>query len=75
MAVKQTELSEVLFTQLYRLQDEKLCGEKLKEEIDRSKESVNVAMALIANGSLVLNACKVSEISSRSLKLPVLLSD
>jgi hypothetical protein len=75
MANKLSDLNEILFSQLSRLQDEKLIGEKLTEEIGRSKASVEVAQQVIANGALILSACRVSDSMSHSLKLPGLLTE
>lgn len=55
------DLNNHLFAQLERLNDEDLTGEKLQEEISRAKTITAVASQIIANGSLVLDARKLSE--------------
>jgi hypothetical protein len=72
---KQTDLSEDLFRQLHRLLDSDLTGEKLTEEIARSKAAAEMSAQIIANGALVLSACRMAESASRSVKMPLLLSE
>lgn len=50
------DLNNHLFAQLERLGDEDLKGEKLQEEINRARAVSDIAMQVIANGSLVLKA-------------------
>lgn len=50
------DLNNHLFAQLERLGDEDLKGDKLKEEVIRSKSITDVANNIIKNGSLVLEA-------------------
>jgi hypothetical protein len=52
------DLNIHLFAQLERLGDEELEGEKLQEEIDRSKAVTAIASQIISNGNLVLQAEK-----------------
>lgn len=52
------DLNKHLFDQLNRLNDEKLKGDDLKEEINRAKAVSGVATKIIENGSLVLEAKK-----------------
>lgn len=61
-----------LFAQLERLGDEDLKGESLEEEISRAKAITSVASQIIANGSLVLEAKKLTEIEFDT-KLPKML--
>jgi hypothetical protein len=75
MAVKITDLNEDLFAQFHRLQNTELTGEKLDEEISRSKASVEVAHAIIASAALVVQACRISETSAHVIKLPALLTE
>jgi hypothetical protein len=75
MTNKLSDLNDILFSQLNRLEDEKLDGEKLNQEIFRSKAAVEVAQQIIANGALILNACRIADSASHSLKLPVMLTD
>jgi hypothetical protein len=69
----QSDLSEHLFDVFLTLKDKSLEGEKLTEEIARSKALTEVASQMIANGALVLSACKMSENVARNIKLPPLL--
>lgn len=55
------DLNNHLFAQLERLSDEELAGEKLADEINRAKAVTSVASQVIANGSLVLDAIKLSD--------------
>lgn len=48
------DLNNHLFAQLERLSDEDIQGEKLSEEINRSKAVSDVASKIIQNGNLVL---------------------
>lgn len=56
MKNKLTDLNNHLFAALERLNDESIKGDKLSEEIDRSKAITGVAREIIANGKLVLEA-------------------
>ena len=51
-------INKYLFIQLERLNDEDLKGDKLTEEIERSKAVTNVAKEIIANANIVLQAKK-----------------
>jgi hypothetical protein len=55
------DLNNHLFAQLERLNDEDLKGEKLVEEISRTRAINEVASRIIANGSLVLSAKKLMD--------------
>jgi hypothetical protein len=74
MAKKQTELTERLFDLIEHLEDRSLTGEKLTEEIARSKAITEAAGQIVANGALILSACRISETASRKVNLPLLLS-
>ncbi len=52
------DLNNHLFQQLDRLNNKKLKGEDLKEEINRAKAVSDLATQIIDNGSLVLEAKK-----------------
>lgn len=53
---KLENLNDHMFTQMERLCDNELSGDRLKEEIDRSKAVSNLASQMINNASLVLRA-------------------
>lgn len=55
------DLNNHLFAQLERLNDEDLKGEALVEEINRAKAINEVASRIISNGSLVLEAKKLTD--------------
>ena len=52
------DLNNHLFMQLERLNDEDLKGDKLTEEIERSKAVTSVVKEIIANANIVLQAKK-----------------
>lgn len=58
MKNKLVDLNDHLFAQLERLSDEDLSGDKLREEIDRSKAVSCIAKDIVQNASLVLQAQK-----------------
>lgn len=58
MKNKLSDLNNHLFAQMERLSCEDLEGEKLKQELERTKAVSNIARDIIANGALVLKAQK-----------------
>jgi hypothetical protein len=75
MAKKQIELTDHLFDVLLDLKNKELTGEKLNEEIARSKAIIEVAGQIIANGALIANACRMASTASNNMRLPLLLTD
>jgi hypothetical protein len=71
------DLNNHLFAQLERLGDEDLKGENLQEEIERAKAINQVALQIISNGRLVLEAAKTKEdyFSGESKKMPEILRE
>lgn len=67
------DLNNHLFAQLERLGEEDLNGDGLQEEINRAKAITAVASQIIANGSLVLEAKKLSDDRLEHVQLPKML--
>lgn len=65
------DLNNHLFAQLERLSDEETTGEKLTEEIERSRAVGSIAASIVGNARLMLDAQKALGESVR--KLPELM--
>ena len=63
MGVRNTlgDLSNHLFEQLERLNDESVKGDKLKEELERSRGMATISKNIIDNARLVLDAEKFKD--------------
>lgn len=59
MENKLTDLNNILFEQIERLNDDDLHGEALKQQIKRSQAIESVAGMIIANANTVLKAEKM----------------
>lgn len=59
-------VNEALFAQLQILRNPSLKGERLKEELDRSKGITGVSAAIARNGELMLKAVKLDETTAAS---------
>jgi len=73
MQNKLSDLNNHLFAQLERLGDEELTGDKLTEEITRSKAVTDVAEQIVANGTLILKAAIAANGKVVDSNLPQLL--
>lgn len=59
MENKLTDLNNILFEQIERLNDDDLHGDALKQQIKRSRAIESVACMIIANANTVLKAEKM----------------
>ena len=69
-----TDLNNILFEQLERLQDDETMknDDAFKKEIERSKAVTNLASQIIQNGALSLKACQYAEEYGDQARRPVL---
>lgn len=58
---KLTDLNNLLFEQLERLNDETLKGDALQEEISRANSVTRISQSIISNASLILDAAKFAD--------------
>lgn len=56
-----SDLNNILFNQLSRLDNESLKGEDLKDELEKARTITQVADKIIQNGHLVLAAAKFKD--------------
>lgn len=77
MKNKLTDLNNHLFTQLERLNEEGLEGDKLADEIARAKAITSISSQIISNGNLVLeaNKFKAETLGRSKTKMPDMLED
>jgi len=73
MKNKLSDLNNTLFAQLERLNEEATKGNKLSEEINRSKAITSVAHEIILNGKLVLDAMIAVKDKKIDSLLPVMI--
>jgi hypothetical protein len=76
MKNKLTDLSNHLFEEMERLNDEDLEGEKLIQELSRAKAMSGIAQNIIMNAKLALDATRLTvEYGSREVTLPAMLTE
>lgn len=72
---KLADLNNHLFAQLERLNDEEITGDKLKEEIERSKAMSGIATQIVASGNLAIKAHETLGYELKKGTLPLLEGD
>jgi len=73
MRNKITDLNNILFAQLERLDDESIKGDELAREIARARAMAGVASQIIQGGALLLNAWVAAERNLEDGALPEML--
>lgn len=63
MRNKLTDLNNLLFEQLERINDDELKGDALTAEISRSKAVTNVARTIVDNAKTMLDAAKFMDMA------------
>ena len=61
MRNKISDLSDILFEQIERINDDDLKGEKLAEQLNKARTINSLANTLIQNGNLMLSAMKFKD--------------
>lgn len=73
---KLVDLNNHLFEQLENLSDPDITGDRLKEELERSKAVVQVANSIVTVGQLALEGQRfIHEAGRGGAKLPALLDE
>lgn len=70
---KLTDLNNLLFESLERLNDDSIQGDNLQAEIDRSKAIIGVSSQIIENANLHLRAASMAHEMGYTVKFPSLL--
>lgn len=73
MKNKLLDLSNHLFEELERLNDEELTGERLQEERERAKSMASIAQTIINNAELALKAVKHYDEYGKKEEMPSIL--
>ena len=73
MATNLSDLNDVLFAQLGRLNNDALVGDELDRELRRSSGVTSLSKEIVSNARLVLDADKHSQEYALGHKLPKML--